>query len=661
MKEFDLHIAQQKKRYQKMLLAGGFLLLSVLMTVLLIFIFVRGHTFEVQPQKAQLSRTFSISQGMAVVIDSKLYTLSDITKVIIQADHFITHTETITADSKPTLVIKMQPKPSKLIVKTHPEDKETAWYIDNELLQVSRKLDIELKPGSYQLKIDSPFFHVLTQSVEIHIDEEKRLKPELNPVSGTMKLHSQPEAATVFIDGKNVGLTPVNVQRMGGRYQVRIELDGYQMTQDNIVLTNKAPDAKRSYQLSPKKSFLDFVLKPVKGDLLIDGKQITEISRIAVSANQNHTILYQKSGYTIFKKNIKLKPNEKKQINIVLQPQFTQVLLQSTPASNVRVDGKFLGKTPLKLKLLSSMHQISFTKEGYRTVVKNIRPVANSGLLVNINLLTEFEARRQQGKPTFAESIGINMVSFSPTEFWMGSVVNESGRRRNEDRKKVKFRRHIWVSQHEITEAIYHKFHPATMISQLPVSNITWLDAVKFCNWLSRQEGLVAFYNLKNGQFLGVNTHSKGYRLPTEAEWEWLARKANRASETKFVWGDMLKPVDNTANLSDESVKTKNTFYLKKYHDGFESRSPVGSFKAEASGLYDLAGNVSEWVHDYYDVSPTAPIKSVTDPMGPASGDRHFFKGANYNSGRLTELRAAYREPLSGKLPTVGFRIVRYD
>ena len=85
----------------------------------------------------------------------------------------------------------------------------------------------------------------------------------------------------------------------------------------------------------------------------------------------------------------------------------------------------------------------------------------------------------------------------------------------------------------------------------------------------------------------------------------------------------------------------------------------MGSFPAESSGLHDITGNVSEWVHDHYAIMPGGAGTGV-DPLGPAAGQSHVIKGSSWRSGSLTPLRAAYRDGLHGGRDDVGFRIARY-
>ena len=91
----------------------------------------------------------------------------------------------------------------------------------------------------------------------------------------------------------------------------------------------------------------------------------------------------------------------------------------------------------------------------------------------------------------------------------------------------------------------------------------------------------------------------------------------------------------------------------------FRLSSDIGSFKPNSNGLYNMSGNVAEWVNDYYDVRPSRS-GAVLDPTGPSTGTRHVIRGASWALGSRTELRLSYREAgVDGRLD-VGFRIARY-
>jgi len=255
------------------------------------------------------------------------------------------------------------------------------------------------------------------------------------------------------------------------------------------------------------------------------------------------------------------------------------------------------------------------------------------------------------------------MKLFSPASYTMGAPRHEKGQRANEFLKKIILRKNFYSSLTEVTikQFMLYRGKSYTEKNQnLPVSNISWLDAISFCNWLSKKEGYDNVYIFDKEKYIRANLQNNGYRLPTEAEWEWLARKAGRTNLTKFSWGNKLPIPKLAGNLADESVIGFKELYIPNYKDNHRLLAPVGSFKKDISGLYDLTGNVKEWVHDYYLVSVPKSNMIYYDPSGPKNGVGHVVKGSSYLSATLQEVRASYRDSEVNKKEDIGFRIVRY-
>lgn len=175
-----------------------------------------------------------------------------------------------------------------------------------------------------------------------------------------------------------------------------------------------------------------------------------------------------------------------------------------------------------------------------------------------------------------------------------------------------------------------------------PVVNVSYNDAVAFCQWLSKKEGAL-------------------YRLPTEAEWEYACRAG---TTSLYPFGRDLESAvgfGNTADATAKEVLSKNYSdwgYLSR-SDGYVFTSPAGSFRANAFGLYDMIGNVWEWCGDYYSPNYYA-VSPTSDPVGPDQGSTRILRGGgwsntswNCRSADRFGLDAAYRDF------NVGFRVVR--
>ena len=192
-----------------------------------------------------------------------------------------------------------------------------------------------------------------------------------------------------------------------------------------------------------------------------------------------------------------------------------------------------------------------------------------------------------------------------------------------------------------------------------PVVNVSWQDAAAYANWLSQKASLPPAYVQQGGRLVQAQPMTRGYRLPTEAEWAWAARQANVGAQTKYYWGANWPPTGKPGNFGDEQARTVIGNVLPGYDDGFPAAAPVGQFPANRLGLRDMEGNVSEWLNDFYGVTPGGG-DTATDPMGPSSGRHHVIRGASWRHGGISELRISFRDYDSDKRPDVGFRLARY-
>jgi formylglycine-generating enzyme required for sulfatase activity len=172
-----------------------------------------------------------------------------------------------------------------------------------------------------------------------------------------------------------------------------------------------------------------------------------------------------------------------------------------------------------------------------------------------------------------------------------------------------------------------------------PVVNVSWNDANAFCGWLSKKE-------------------SKAYRLPTEAEWEYACRAG---TTTRYYSGDDPETLAKIGNVADATYKANFPAlkYTIKANDGYVFTAPVGKFKPNAFGLYDMHGNVWQWCADWYSAEYYA-ASPADDPTGPDSGDGRVRRGGSWYSGPFLA-RSAKRRGDSPEFQfiVIGFRVAR--
>lgn len=193
-----------------------------------------------------------------------------------------------------------------------------------------------------------------------------------------------------------------------------------------------------------------------------------------------------------------------------------------------------------------------------------------------------------------------------------------------------------------------------------PVESVIWMDAVRFCNKLSQEDGLTAVYAIDGDtpEQVKRNPDANGYRLPTEAEWIWISTAASGANNRNFALKNPVAIVGNFAWYRDNAMLGAQTSLNKKVWEAFVNpeygTKPVGGKKPNEEGIYDMSGNVWEWVEDWYG------DRTYERDNGPATGTYKVLKGGSFHSDAKflkVDYRKKHLPDRTNKL--IGFRVVR--
>jgi len=644
--------------------------LGLTAVLVMAYLFIaRAVIFRAEPESAELAVS-----GLSFNIGDNYLLLPGEHRVTAGAEGYHPFEETVTVTEERTqeIEIRLQPLPGRLEVNSDLQGIEV--LIDGQLAGTAPGTIADVSRGSHIVEFRKHRYFPLRQEIEVEgLGRVQAVEVSLEPAWGAMHFSTVPAGAELTVDGEPRGQTPLRTEILETGSRVNVALRGYKTWERDLSVKAGTEATQPPIELEVADGLLRVSSSPPGANVRLDGEfRGTAPLQLPLSPLREHRVELFLEGYHNAVRTASVEPEGEASLNVSLTPIIGHIELTIAPAdAEVLVDGGSHGSGSQTLALTAVEHRLAVRKQGYRAQEFRITPRPGQQQSLDVRLLTLNEAYWAERPPMTTSVVGSKLKLFRPSgQFVLGAPRREPGRRANEAQRPVRLERPFYLGTHEVTNEEFRRYRPEHSSSAArgqtldmddqPVVNVDWQEAALFCNWLSRREGLPLFYVESNALVTGINPDAHGYRLPTEAEWAWVARIDAQGQEMMFPWGtDLYPPTSVIENYADRSAVDILTFTLSNYDDGFAVSAPVGRFQPNHNGLYDMSGNVSEWISDFYEIRPAQGAPEV-DPTGPATGDRHVIRGASWAKASRSELRLSYRDAGSdGKMDT-GFRIARY-
>jgi formylglycine-generating enzyme required for sulfatase activity/serine/threonine protein kinase len=493
--------------------------------------------------------------------------------------------------------------------------------------------------------------------VELTPKEWVELKAELDPLPATLRVLSEPDGAEVRVGGKRVGRTPLvyeeipptgvlTVEVTGNGFRARSQEIEIQPGQENVVdfgnLEAKTGTLQLGVLLRGRAPTADD-LKQL--EVVLDGEQYGAVARLNRGLPAGpHTIEVSHPDYFPLSRSVSLSDNETVETELNLSPRPGKIELILPPARfRALVDGE-------PATLVENIVGIPAEKEVELTlVVKDYLPVARKFY----HAPNSFETWEPNLVRLPGPSIGSDwkipylnetLVWVPRGSFLMGSPGEEQLRLPNEGpQTRVRLDEGFWIGQTEVTQEFYERVlgeNPSEFRGdKRPVENVSWRDAQRFATKLTEMER-------EAGRLLD----GYEYRLPTEAEWEYAARAG---TSTPFSFGGEADPSDG--NFEGQYPRDYGSTEIRS--EGEYGTEAVASYAPNAWGIYDVHGNVREWIYDGYNDRLLGG--ETTDPVRLEEGRGRGVRGGGWDefANRVRSSAREYVKPTNSR-SNLGFRIV---
>ncbi len=507
------------------------------------------------------------------------------------------------------IALKLRPLPGQLQVSLSAErksDLKGAVTIDDQAVGTAPGLLPNIEAGLHQVVVRAPRYLDHTSAVEIiGKGQTQHLAVILQPAWAEFALASKPIGARVLSDHDELGVTPLTAELIQGSRQITVLMRGFKPWQRRIDVVAGQAIAILDVRLLKEDGTFKVTSLPSGAAITLDGKFKGETPlEFAVAPDIEHEIAALKTGYLPHQARLGAASGAQRTVALSLTPELAVIELATSPNdAELLLNGVRHGLATQRLELPTYEHEIIVRKAGYATYRTVVTPRKGIVKRLQIRLKTAAEMVQQAaasappsalpGSAPEPTSTPLAQASseaqrnaelvakvFTPPELAMPPAFAADGMLRSSlgqelqlvrggefqmsNGRTVRLTRDYYLGLREVSNAEYRRFL-SSHVSQgvdgqdldadpLPVSNVTWVAAAAYCNWLSRRESLPPFYQISFGKVLGLNPAAAGYRLPSEAEWDFAARITPAHTVVEYPWTGTFPPRGRVGNFADQPL-----------------------------------------------------------------------------------------------------------
>ncbi len=520
-------------------------------------------------------------------------------------------------------------------------------------------MDQHLVRGVYTLTVEKTHFDSVVLENVVVSEQLTVSKAELKPHPASVTVKSDPAGARVLMDGKDMGKTPLRLEGLPVGRQLEFSIRASAFRERKIPVTLEPGDDFELDTGDLRAALGNVDLSITLGERPADPADLARVAvfigttRLAVQSRYEALpagrilMRVEHPDYEMFTAEATVRDSENVSIRAILTPRAARLRVVTNPPVAVSLfslengQAQALTSEGNNIFRLAPLRRVEVearaTDHESKRAFFTLRPNEQGEWKLTLERL----APPADGNPYVIPIMGLTLNWVPPGSFTMGSPPAEQGREPSEGPEtNITFSKGFWASKFEVTQDEYARvmrvpktanptinLNPSVGATKLtgnhPVQNVSWDDADRFCRAINDVE--------RNGRRL---PNGYLYRLPTEAEWEYLARAGG------------LQPFhfDLPANASKGQFQGFYPRDATAVSSKFPSTAPVGSFTPNAWGFYDVHGNVREWCLNWY--AARLPGGSLPNWAGPATGKVRSVRGGSWESS-AKESRVATRDSRS--------------